>query len=72
MEQMLLEYGLPKEIVTVIMMLYEDMKAMVRSLGGDVEKRKISYFGLAHNLIQYWISPNQDDLSYSAQTFISG
>ena len=26
-----------------------------------VEKRKISYFGLARNLIQHWISPNQDD-----------
>ena len=37
-----------------------------------VEKRKISYFVLARNLIQHWISPNQDDLSYSAQTFISG
>ena len=36
-----------------------------------VEKRKISYFVLARNLIQHWISPNQDDLSYSAQTFIS-
>ena len=38
----------------------------------SVEKRKISYFGLARNLIQHWISPNQDDLSYSARTFISG
>ena len=37
-----------------------------------IEKRKISYFGLARNLIQHWISPNQDDLSYSARTFISG
>ena len=37
-----------------------------------VEKRKISHFGLARNLIQHLISPNQDDLSYSAQTFISG
>ena len=38
----------------------------------NVEKRKISYFVLARNLIQHWISPNQDDLSYSAWTFISG
>ena len=30
-----------------------------------VEKRKISYFGLARNLIQHWISPNH-------WTFISG
>ena len=37
-----------------------------------VEKRKISYFGLALNLIRRSISPNQDDLSYSARTFISG
>ena len=37
-----------------------------------VEKRKISYFGLALNLFQHLISPNQDNLSYSAQTFISG
>ena len=37
-----------------------------------VEKRKISYFGLALNVFQHLISPNQDDLSYSAWTFISG
>ena len=37
-----------------------------------VEKRKISYFVLARYLIQHWISPNQDDLSHSARTFISG
>ena len=29
-----------------------------------VEKGKISYFGLARNLIRHLISPNQDDLSY--------
>ena len=39
---------------------------------GFVEKGKISYFGLAHNLIRHLISPDQDDLSYSARTFISG
>ena len=54
------------------MMLYKNTKAMVRSLDGDVEKRKISYFVLARYLIQHWISPNQDDISYSARTFISG
>ena len=37
-----------------------------------VEKRKISYFGLALNLFQHLISPNQDDLSYYARIFISG
>ena len=34
--------------------------------------RENSYFGLARNLIRHLISPNQDDLSYSARTFISG
>ena len=38
----------------------------------SVEKRKISYFGLALNLFQHLISPNRNDLSYSARTFISG
>ncbi len=33
--------------------------------------REISYFGLARNLIRHLISPNQDDLSYSARIFIS-
>ena len=33
--------------------------------------RENSYFGLARNLIQHLISPNQDDLSYSARTFFS-
>ena len=37
-----------------------------------VEKRKISYFDLVLNLFQHLISPNQDELSYSARTFISG
>ena len=34
-----------------------------------VEEGKISYFVLARNLIRHLISPNQDDLSYSARTF---
>ena len=38
----------------------------------SVEEGKISYFGLARNLIRHLISPNQDDLSYSTRTFISG
>ena len=37
-----------------------------------VEKGKISYFVLARNLIRHLISTNQDDLSYSPRTFISG
>ena len=40
--------------------------------GIPVEKGKISHFGLARNLIRHLISPNQDDLSYSPRTFISG
>ena len=41
-------------------------------IGTFVEKGKISYFGLARNLIQHLISPNQDDLSYSARVFLYG
>ena len=49
-------------------------QGIVEDLSGyaSVEKRKISYFGLALNLFRHLISPNQDDLSYSARTFISG
>ena len=52
-----------------------DLDSAIRvtsSIKAFVEKRKISYFGLARNLIRHSISPNQDDLSYSARTFISG
>ena len=35
MEQILLAYGLPKEVITAIMMLYENMKIKVRSPDGD-------------------------------------
>ena len=34
--------------------------------------REISYFGLARNLIQHLISPNQDDSSYSSRAFFMG
>ena len=37
MEQILLAYDPPKEMVTIIMMLYKIMKAMVHSLDGDTE-----------------------------------
>ena len=36
MEQTLLTYSLPKEIVTTIMMLYKNTKAMVLSPDGDI------------------------------------
>ena len=35
MEQMILAYGLPKETVTVIMILFKNMKAMVCSSDGN-------------------------------------
>ena len=35
MEQILLAYGLPKETITAIMMLYENTKVKVCSLDGD-------------------------------------
>ena len=35
-------------------------------------ERENSYFGLARNLIRHLISPNQDDLSYSARDFFTG
>ena len=37
MEQILLAYGLPKENVTAIMMLYWNMKVKVLSLDGDTD-----------------------------------
>ena len=37
MEQILLAYGLPKEIVTAIMMLYKNKKVNVHSPDGDID-----------------------------------
>ncbi len=37
-----------------------------------VEKGKISYFGLARNLIRHLISPNQDDVPYSSRASYTG
>ena len=37
MEQILLAYGLPKEIVAAIMMLYKNTKVKVRLLDGDID-----------------------------------
>ena len=37
MEKILLAYGIPKEIVTAIMILYRNTKSMVRSPDGDTE-----------------------------------
>ena len=45
---------------------------MIVEIGWSCSGRENSYFGLARNLIRHLISPNQDDLSYSTRTFISG
>ena len=37
MEQILLAYGLPKETIAAIMMLYKNRKVSFRSLGGDTD-----------------------------------
>ena len=37
MEQILLAYGLPKETITAIMMLYKNTKVKVRSSDGDTD-----------------------------------
>ena len=46
-ELILLVYGLPKETVAVIMMLYRDMKVKVRSLDGDT-----NYFDIVAGMLQ--------------------
>ena len=47
MEQILLTYGLPKETVTAIMMLYKNMKVKVHSLDGDTD-----YFDIVTGVLQ--------------------
>ena len=47
MEQILLAYDLPKETVTVIMMLYDNMKVKVHSLDGDTD-----FFNIAAGILQ--------------------
>ena len=47
MEQILLTYGLPKETVTAIMMLYKNTKAKVHSLDGDTD-----YFNIVAGVLQ--------------------
>ena len=37
MEQILLAYGFPKENLTIIMMLYKNMKVMACSPDGDID-----------------------------------
>ena len=46
MEQILLAYGLPKETVAAIMMLYKNMKVKVHSLDGD------TYFDIVIGILQ--------------------
>ena len=47
MEQILLAYELPKEIVADIMMLYKNMKVKVRSPDGDID-----YFDIVAGVLQ--------------------
>ena len=47
MEQILLAYGLPKETVAAIMILYRNIKVKVRSLDGDTE-----YFDIVVGVLQ--------------------
>ena len=47
MEQILLAYGLPKETVAAIMILYRDTKVKVRSPDGDTE-----YFDIVAGVLQ--------------------
>ena len=46
-EQILLTYGLPKETVTAIMMLYRNTKVKVHSLDGDT-----NYFDIVAGVLQ--------------------
>ena len=47
MEQILLTYGLPKETVAAIMILYRNTKVKVRSPDGDTE-----YFDIVAGVLQ--------------------
>ena len=47
MEQILLAYGLPKETMTAIMMLFKNMKVKVHSLDGDTD-----YFDIVAGVLQ--------------------
>ena len=47
MEQILLAYGLPKETVAAIMILYRNIKVKVRSLDGDTD-----YFDIVAGVLQ--------------------
>ena len=47
MEQILLSYGLPKETVAAIMMLYRNTKVKVYSLDGDID-----YFDIVASVLQ--------------------
>ena len=47
MEQILLVYGLPKETVAAITILYRNTKVKVRSLDGDIE-----YFDIVAGVLQ--------------------
>ena len=47
MEQIILDYGLPKETVAAIMMLYKNTEVKVRSTDGDID-----YFDIEAGVLQ--------------------
>ena len=52
LEQILLAYGLPKETITTIMMLYKNTKVTVPSLNGDTD-----FFDIVAGVLLGDISP---------------
>ena len=52
MEQILLAYGLPKETIAAIMMLYKNAKVLVSSTDGNTD-----YFDVVTGVLQGDISP---------------
>ena len=55
MEQILLAYGLPIETVTAIMMLYINVKVMVRSPDGDTDFFDIVAGVLQENILAPYV-----------------
>ena len=59
MEKILLAYGLPKETVAAIMILYRNTKVKVRSPDGDTE-----YFDIVAGVLQ------GDTLAHTASSYV--
>ena len=58
MEQILLAYGLPKESIAAITILYRNTKVKVRSPDGDTE-----YFDIVAGVLQVLLRKLHTDLS---------